>query len=145
MKWVSASSYECAYLTTLRSHSSSTVQQVGRDSAHSQTHYSYLLQHWSKHQEAAALLAKEMEGEFCSDALAVAWICSELFVFVVILWEGSVCSFLQDFPFMSITGETTVIQNVQLKFNLSLLFSSPSKNTKRISKLHFYLTFTSSY
>lgn len=38
-------SNECADLTTLASHSSSTVHQVGHDRAHSQTHYSYLLQH----------------------------------------------------------------------------------------------------
>lgn len=60
MKWVPASSNECAYLTTLTSHSSSAAHQVGHDGTHSQTFYSYLLRRWSKHQETAALPAERM-------------------------------------------------------------------------------------
>lgn len=90
MNWVPASSNEGAYLTTLTSHSLSPVQQAGRDSAHRQTYYSYLFQHWSKHQETAALPAYEEAGGelFFSESLSSLDLPWALFVFVVMLWEG---------------------------------------------------------
>lgn len=65
------------------------MHQVGHGSTHSQAHYSYLLQHWSEHQDAAALQAGGNTGgvsHWCIlSSLETLW---ALFVFVVILWQG---------------------------------------------------------
>lgn len=87
------------------------------DSAHSRTHYRYLLQHWasaSKHQDIAALLAEGMQGGISqwsrvrsADSL---W---APFVFVVMLREG--LWFLLHSCFHGYHGETFLIQKFYLK------------------------------